>query len=156
MNIMDITLPIKIIVAEDESLYRKIIIDFLNENEKFKVIGEAKDGETAVKLAKELIPNLMVIDLGLPVMSGIEAITKIKKSNPTIKIVVLTSHINQDEAIESLAAGANAYVDKGININNLKMIIETVNNGAVWISPIIGQRILHDIINEYKNKHKNN
>jgi DNA-binding NarL/FixJ family response regulator len=142
MYIKDPDPPIKILIVEDNSLYRKIIIDFLNEDSNFKVAGEAKDGKTAVSLAKGLRPNLIIMDIGLPVMSGLEATIKIKKANPSIKIMILTSHIDQNQALEALAAGATAYVNKNINMNQMKMIIETVNNGAIWIAPLVGQKIL--------------
>lgn len=149
MHITD-SAPINIIVVEDNSLFRKIIMDFLQEDSSFKVIGEAKDGQTAVSLAKKLKPDVIIMDLGLPVMSGIEATIKIKEANPSIKVIALTSHVNQDEAIESFAAGATAYVNKDININQMKMIIETINSGAIWISSIVGQKILSEGIKCYQ------
>ena len=118
MYITDSASPIEIIVVEDDSLYRKVVTDFLKEDPSFKVTGEAKDGQTAVKLAKELKPDVIIMDLGLPVMSGIEATVKIKECNPSIKVIALTSHVNKDEAVESLAAGATAYVNKDINLKN--------------------------------------
>ena len=142
--------PIKIILVEDDILYRKALKDFFQEDPCFDVIGEAKDGQTAVCLAKELEPDLIIMDLGLPVMSGIEATAKIKEDKPCIKIMVLTSHENQDEALESLAAGAIAYVNKDIDMKYLKMIIETVDKGAVWVSPLVGRKVLSEAIRCYK------
>ena len=142
MYITDLDSPITILIAEDNHLYKKVIIDFLQEDSNFKIVGEAKDGKTAVKLADELNPDLIIMDIGLPVMTGIEAIKKIKETNPSIKFVVFTSHHNQDEAIKALEAGASAYVNKDIDITYMKMIIETVNQGAVWLAPSIGSVIL--------------
>ncbi|OGI01997.1 MAG: hypothetical protein A2Y25_08485 [Candidatus Melainabacteria bacterium GWF2_37_15] len=134
------SLPIKIIIAQNDVLYRRALKDFLQEDPGFKVIGETKDGKTAVSLAKELDPDVIIIDLELPVIAGEITIRKIKKEKPSIKIMALTSHENQDEAMEALDAGANAYVNKDIDMKYLKMIIETVNKGAVWISPLIGRK----------------
>ena len=146
MYITDSAIPIEILIVEDDSLYRKTIVDFLQEDSGFKIIGEAKDGQTAVNLAKELKPDVVLMDLGLPVMPGIEATIKIKESNPSVKIIVLSANINLDEAIESLAAGATAYVNKDIHMDQMKMIIETINKGAIWLSPFIGQKILTEAI----------
>jgi NarL family two-component system response regulator LiaR len=150
MYTTDSASPIEILLVEDDSLYRKTIKDFLNEDPSFKVTGEAKDGLTAIRLAKELKPDIIIMDLGLPVMLGIEATIKIKEYNPSIKVIALTSHVNKDEAVESLAAGATAYVNKDVNIIHMKMIIETINKGAIWISPLIGQKILSDGIKYYQ------
>jgi DNA-binding NarL/FixJ family response regulator len=143
----DFDYPIEILIAEDNSLFKKVILDFLKEDPNFKIVGESKDGKTAVKLANELKPDLIIMDVGLPVMTGIEAMLKIKKTNPYIKIIALTSHLDHDEAVKTLAAGASAYVNKDIHISYMKMIIETVSQGAIWLSPSIGQRILNECIN---------
>lgn len=143
-------LPIKIIIVEDDILYGKALKAFFQEEPYFKVIGETKDGQTAVSMAKNLDPDIIIMDLGLPVMSGIEATVKIKEDKPYIKVMVLTSHESQNEALESLAAGATAYVNKDIDMNHLKVIVETVNKGAVWISPLIGRKILSEAIKCYK------
>ena len=149
------SIPIQIIIAEDDILYKKAVRDFLQEDLSFKVVGEAKDGQTAVCLAKELRPDVIIMNLGLPVISGIEATRQIKENTPSVKVIALTPHIDQDEAMESLAAGANAYVNKDINVKYLKMIIETVNKGAVWVSPLIGKIVLAESVKCYK-KHRNN
>ena len=148
------SIPIQIIIAEDDILYKKAVRDFLQEDLSFKVVGEAKDGQTAVCLAKELRPDVIIMNLGLPVISGIEATRQIKENTPSVKVIALTPHIDQDEAMESLAAGANAYVNKDINVKYLKMIIETVNKGAVWVSPLIGKIVLAESVKCYK-KHRN-
>jgi len=154
MSIINLDYPIEILIADKDFLYRKIIIDFLQEDSNFKVTGEAKDGKTAVSLATELKPDIVIIDLGISVMSGIEAIIKIKAINPFIKVIALTTYVDQNEAVESFAAGVMAYASKDININQMKMIIETVNDGAVWISPFVGKKILQEGIKNLSKKLK--
>lgn len=144
------SMPIKIIIVEDDILYKKALKDFLREDPCFEFIGETKDGQTAVSLTNKLKPDVVIMDIGLPVISGIEATKKIKEDNPCVKIIILTAHENQDEAMESLAAGATAYVNKDIDMTHLKMIIATVNKGAVWVSPLIGRKVLSESIKCYK------
>ncbi|MFA6988588.1 MAG: response regulator transcription factor [Candidatus Gastranaerophilaceae bacterium] len=146
------SLPIEVLIVEDENLYKKVIKDFLQEDSGFQVVGDAKDGQTAVCLAKELRPDVVIMDLRLPVMSGIEATKKIKKTNPYIKVIALTARSDKNEAIESLEAGASAYVNKEIDMQQFKMIIQTINNGAVWLDPVIGYKIFPEIIKSlYRN-----
>ncbi|MEI8388358.1 MAG: response regulator transcription factor [bacterium] len=152
MYLTDSAPQITIVIVEDENLYKKVIIDFLQEDSAFKVVGEAKDGQTAVNLAKELRPDVIIMDLGLPVISGTEATKKIKETNSFIKIIALTAHSDKNEAIDSLIAGASAYVNKDIKIQHLKMIIQTVNEGAIWLSPVIGFKVFSEILKLYKHK----
>ena len=84
----------------------------------------------------------MLMDLGLPVFSGIEATRRIKESNPEIKIVVLTSHTDEKEVLDSLAAGANAYAIKDIKTEHLITVIQTVNQGALWLDPAVSEVIM--------------
>ena len=151
MYITDLVPQVKILIAEDDILYKKVLIAFLQEDSGFKIAGEAKDGKTVVSLVKELRPDVVIMDLTLPVMSGLDAIKKIKKANPSVKVIVLTPNSDKDEAIESMTAGASAYVSKDINIQHFKMIIQTVNDGAIWLAPILGYKVFPDIIKYFQN-----
>ena len=145
--------PIKILIVDDDALYKDALVDFLRETPDFSVIGEASDGASAVSKALELNPELVLMDLGLPIMSGVEAIAQIKEAKPHIKIIALTVHDNKEEAMASLEAGATAYVNKDITMPYLKMIIDTVGRGAVWISPLIGKEVLENSIKGYRSAH---
>ncbi|OGI21962.1 MAG: hypothetical protein A2287_06405 [Candidatus Melainabacteria bacterium RIFOXYA12_FULL_32_12] len=133
---------IRLLIVEDDKLFRTTLSVSLQENPNIDVIGEAENGEQAVKLAKELNPDMILMDLGLPEISGIEATEKILAANPNIKIIVLTSHSNEDEAMDALNAGAVSYARKDIKFEHLTMIIQTVHRGAVWIDPIIAYKVL--------------
>ena len=137
----DSDLPIKIFVVEDDSLYKKFFINFLQDDSYFKVIGAAGDGQTAVSLAKELSPDVIIMNIGLPDMSGIEATKIIKEANASIKIIILTAYTNLEEAKESLSAGATAYVNKDIDMQHFRMIIQAVYNEAIWLPLIILSQI---------------
>jgi len=140
----DAEIPIRTLIVEDDTLYKTVLYEYFQNDQEIMIIDDAGDGQTAISLVKEHRPDVVIMDLGLPFMSGLDAIKRIKDIRPDIKIVVLTAHTDVEEAIESVAAGATAYVNKDIEPDNLKMIIETVNRGAVWLSPLIGRRILEE------------
>jgi len=133
---------IKLLLVEDEELYRISLRSVLESDPSFIVAGEAENGKEAVTLTEKLNPDVVLMDLGLPVMNGIQATRKIKENNPNTKIIELTGNSDENEAMLSLLAGANAYIRKEIAVNYLKMIIHTVNNGAIWIDPLIGNKVL--------------
>ena len=100
-----------------------------------EVIGEAINGKEAIEKAKLIKPDIILMDIGLPDISGIDATKQILETNNNIKIIILTSHINEQELNFSLIAGANAYVIKDISTEYLMFVIKMVKEGAMWIDP---------------------
>ncbi|MEI7473849.1 MAG: response regulator transcription factor [bacterium] len=133
---------IRLLMVEDHKLLRVGLKSIFEEYSNLEVVGEAEDGATSVKLAKELNPDVVLMDIGLPVMNGIEATKKIKEYNPDIKVIVLTSHHTEDEVIQVIAAGANAFAMKDIKTEYLIMVIQSVNEGAFWLDPAIAKVVL--------------
>ncbi len=133
---------IKLLMVEDHKLLRVGLKAIFEEYPNLEIIGEAEDGQQAVKLARELKPDVILMDIGLPVFSGIEATRRIKESNPEIKIIVLTSHTDEKEVMEALSAGASAYALKDVKTEHLVSIIQTVNQGAFWLDPAIAKVVL--------------
>ncbi|OGI04345.1 MAG: hypothetical protein A2104_05775 [Candidatus Melainabacteria bacterium GWF2_32_7] len=129
----------KLLMVEDHKLLRVGLKAIFEEYPSLEVVGEAEDGQTAIKLAKELNPDIILMDIGLPIMDGIEATRKIKDANPDVKIVILTSHSDENEVMQALAAGANAYAMKDIKTEYLIMVIESVNEGAIWLDPTVAK-----------------
>jgi DNA-binding NarL/FixJ family response regulator len=133
---------IKVIIAEDHELSRMGLSMSLQKKSNVQVVAEAESGDQAVKLVTELKPQLVLMDIGMPVMDGIEATQQIKQKFPEVKVVMLTSHSEGNEVYASLAAGADAYCLKDIKVDRLIQVIEMVIEGAVWLDPAIAQIVL--------------
>jgi DNA-binding NarL/FixJ family response regulator len=106
------------------------------------VVGEAENGVQAVGLAKETTPDVILMDIGLPEMDGIEATQKIKAAMPDVRIIMLTSKDNEQDVLAALAAGADAYCMKGIAPETLVVAIEAVREGTAWLDPAIARLVL--------------
>ena len=126
---------IKILLVEDQKLMRIGIKSLFNDYPEMEVIGEAANGKEAIEKAKLIKPDIILMDIGLPDISGIDATKQILETNNNIKIIILTSHINEQELNSSLVAGANAYVIKDISTEYLMFVIKMVKEGAMWIDP---------------------
>ena len=100
----------RIVIAEDHTILREGLKALLSLSTELVVVGEAEDGRAAVRIATELKPDLMLMDLSMPRMNGIEAIKEIKKQHPEIKIIVLTVYKTEEYVLASLQAGADGYI----------------------------------------------
>ena len=130
---------IRILLADDHALIRSGIATLLQGNADFSIVGEAKDGEEAVQKAKELNPDVVVIDLSMPKLSGIEATKIIKKKYPNIRVLVLTMHENEEYVYQILKSGAGGYVLKSAGKEELSSAIRAVARGEKFFSPRVSQ-----------------
>lgn len=139
---MEFLPEVTVLIVEDNELMRQGLKTVLDHSSEFKVIGEAEDGEGAVKMALELKPDVIVMDIGLPYKNGIEATREIKLARPEVNIVMLTSHDNDDEIFAALSAGAQGYCLKDCASQRIKIALSSVSQGAAWIDPRIAQKVL--------------
>jgi DNA-binding NarL/FixJ family response regulator len=128
---------IRLVLVEDYKLVRIGLRSVLNEDPRIEVIGEAETGEQGIDMIRKLQPDLVILDLGLPGIDGIEVTKLIKEFSDTIKIVILTSHEVEDEVLAALSAGANAYCLKEITSSRLIEVVKSVYEGAAWLDPAI-------------------
>jgi len=126
---------IKILLVEDHKLMRVGLKSLFDEMDELEVVSEAQSGKEALEKYKITHPDIILMDIGLPDISGIEATRRIIENNNHAKVIMLTSHISEQDVLDSLHAGACAYVMKDINIEILKMIIKTIKEGAMWLDP---------------------
>jgi DNA-binding NarL/FixJ family response regulator len=130
-------MQIKILLVEDQKLMRIGIKSLFSDYPEMEIIGEASGGKEDIEKSKLIKPDIVLMDIGLPDLSGIEATKQILEHNNNIRIIVLTSHITEEEVMSSLQAGASAYVIKDIATDFLMYVIKMIKAGAMWLDPKI-------------------
>lgn len=136
---------IKIVIVEDFKLTRVGLRCALNANADMNVVGESEDAIEGLKLIERTKPDVVLMDLGLPGMNGIEAMMKIREFSNEIKIIALTSHDREEEVIAALSSGANAYCLKDIDPQKLADVVRDVAQGVCWIDPVVAQMALNSL-----------
>jgi len=132
----------KIVLAEDHTILRAGLRALLSNKNDIEVVGEAGDGREAVRIVDKLKPDLLIIDLSMPKLNGMEAIREIKSRHAKIKIIVLTVHKSEEYIIASMAAGANGYILKDASQNELILAMEYVMEGKTFLSPSISDKVM--------------
>ena len=128
-------MTINVLLVEDQKLIRVGLKSLFEGQDEITVSSEAQSGKEAVEKFRTNHPDVVVMDIGLPDISGIEATKHILEIDNKAKVIILTSHLSEQEIIDALHAGACAYVMKDISTDALKMIIKTVEQGAMWLDP---------------------
>jgi len=133
---------VTILLADDHPLLRHAVRDVLEKQPDFHIIAEASDGEEAVQKASELAPDLIIMDMGMPKLSGLEATQHIKANHPETVIIVLTVHDDSEYILGVLEAGAAAYLTKDILGDDLIHAIRGVLAGETVLSQIVSQKLI--------------
>jgi len=133
---------IRILVADDHPLLRQALKTVLEKEDDFEVIAEASDGDAAVKLAVELIPDVVIMDISMPKVNGLEATMQIKANCPSIAVLVLTVHDDSEHILSLLHAGAAGYLTKGVYGDEVIRSIRAVVSGETVLSPSVSKQIL--------------
>jgi two-component system response regulator NreC len=139
---------VRVLLAEDHMMFRQGIRRLVEE-ESIEVIGEVNNGQDAISKAIELLPDIVIMDISMPIMRGIEATSRIKKDVPGTKVIILTIHNEENYLFGALDAGADGYVVKGEDVNILLKAVETVMNGEFYLS----SEVPGDALEKYE-KHK--
>ncbi len=136
---------VKVLLVEDHTMVRLGLSLVFDNCEDINLIGEADNGKKGVELALKLNPNVVLMDIGLPEMDGIQATALIKKSNPNIKVLIFTSRESEDDVFDSLSAGADGYIMKGANEEQMITAIKAVAEGTAWLDPAIARLVLSNV-----------
>lgn len=133
---------LSIVLADDHTILREGLRALLTADSSFEIVGEARDGREAVRCIEKLGPDLLLMDLSMPRMSGMDAIREIKKRYPETKIIALTVHKTEEYLLTTLQAGADAYVLKDATHDELIMAIKNVMGGKSYLSPGVSEKVI--------------
>jgi two-component system, NarL family, response regulator LiaR len=140
--------PMSILIVDDHEVVRKGIRAYLETLPEFQVVGEATSGEEAVVMVGELIPDIVLLDLIMPGMDGVEATRRIKQVSPRTQVVVLTSYHEDIHIFPALKAGAIAYILKDMKMEKLVEVLHRALQGEVTLHPRVAMRVLQNIRGE--------
>ena len=140
----------RVLLAEDHTIVRKGLRSLLDKETGIKVVGEAEDGREAIVKAEELHPDVVVMDIAMPGLNGLEATRQIKKRFSDMKIIILTMHTNEEYVLQTLKAGASGYLVKKAAPAELISAINAVHKGNSFLSPSISRTVIDEYIRRSK------
>jgi DNA-binding NarL/FixJ family response regulator len=133
----------QIFIVDDHALLRAGLRALLSQDADLEIVGEAEDGQAAVRQVAALAPSLVLMDVSMRGMSGIEAVVDIKRRNPQIRVLVLTIHKADEYVLASLRAGADGYMLKDATHDELRVAMRSILQGKTYLSPDISDKVVH-------------
>jgi two-component system response regulator NreC len=137
---------IRLLIADDHTLLRNGICALLENEEDIVIVGEAENGREVVRLASQLKPNVVLMDIAMPLLNGLEATRQIKREHPEINVLVLTMYDHEEYFRQMLEVGASGYIIKRAAATELVSAIRAVHNGEAILSPVITRLLLEDYL----------
>lgn len=137
---------IKILLADDHTILREGLKSLLATEPDIEIVGEVSNGYDAIAAAGRVKPDIVLMDIGMPVMNGLEATRKLKEQYPEIKVLILTQYDSQEYLFTVLSAGASGYVLKRTASTELVWAIKTVNEGLAYLSPVMTQTLIREYL----------
>jgi len=135
-------MPYKILLADDHKLVRAGVSMMIQDIEGFEIIAEASNGLQALEMSRDLTPDLVIMDIHMPEMSGLEAIAQIHNEMPDIKILMLSMHANEEHVARAMSLGAMGYLLKDATPDELELAVKSVIAGNVWLSSAVSSMAL--------------
>ena len=137
---------VRIVLVDDHKLVRAGIRALLQQGEGLEVIGEADDGRDGVEVAERLQPDVVLMDISMKGLNGIDAAAQLRRRNPAVKIVMLSMHAAEEQVARSLHAGANGYVVKDGAVEELESAIDAVQRGETYVSPVVSRSVVDRLL----------
>lgn len=147
---------IRVLIADDHVIVRSGIKLLLESEKGIEVVGEAQNGREAIEMSNSLKPDIVLMDIAMPEIDGLEAARQIKSELPDTEILVLTMHRSEEYFFEMLKAGASGYLLKGAETSDLIQGIRTVAGGEVFLYPIMAQKLVKDYLTRLSNEETTN
>lgn len=148
-------MAVRVLLADDHKVVRQGLRMFLGLDEEFEVVGEAENGEEALRLARELSPDVVLMDLLMPVMDGIEATRAIRGELPDVEVVALTSVLEDASVSAAVRAGAIGYLLKNTEDGELRRALKAAAAGQVQLAPEAASRLMREVRTPEKGSHRN-
>lgn len=142
---------IRILLCDDHAMVRQGIAALIGSQTDMEVVAEVTNGEDAILKAANLVPDIVLMDIGLPGINGLEATRQIMKSLPQVRVLILTVHDREDYLFQGLKSGAYGYVLKGADINELLAAIRGVSRGEMFIYPSMTRKLVADYLSRIQN-----
>ena len=138
--------PIRVLLADDHTLVRAGIRGLLAELPGVEVVGEAGDGQEALRLIDEVRPDVVLLDVGMPGLNGLEVAGRIATLDPAIRVVILSMHLSEEYVLRALRAGCAGYLLKASAVSELEVAIRRVADGETYLTPAVSRRVLSDYV----------
>jgi DNA-binding NarL/FixJ family response regulator len=138
--------PIRVLLADDHTLVRAGIRGLLANLSGVEVIGEAADGYEAVRLAETLMPDVVLLDIGMPGLNGLEAMARMARIEATIHVIILSMHMSEEYVLQALRGGAAGYLLKDSAVAELEVALRAVVRGETYLSPAVSKRVVDDYV----------
>jgi len=138
--------PIRVLLADDHTLVRAGIRGLLTELPGVEVVGEAGDGQEALRLIEEVRPDVVLLDVGMPGLNGLEVAGRIATLDPAIRVVILSMHLSEEYVLRALRAGCAGYLLKASAVSELEVAIRRVADGETYLTPAVSRRVLSDYV----------
>jgi DNA-binding NarL/FixJ family response regulator len=141
-------MSIRILLVDDHTVLRDGLKSLLNYEADLEVVGDASDGREAIALAADLQPDVVVTDISMPGLNGIESARALRQEHPELKIIILSMHAGQEYVVQALQAGVNGYVVKQADASEVLTAIRAVIQGGAYLSPGISKHFIEDYLNQ--------
>ena len=138
--------PIRVLLADDHTLVLAGIRGLLTRLAGVEVVGEAADGHDTLRLAETLRPDIVLLDIGMPGLNGLEVAQRLNKFDPAIRVIILSMHVTEEYVLRALRAGAAGYLLKDSAVAELEVAIRSVARGETYLSPPVSKRVVDDYV----------